>query len=92
MSEFLRVLENEVQIMALAFMSTIYIIRLIWMFRFKAAKEITYGVGNPKVGIAYSMMNVAMPWAMESVKRNWSFYPQRSALLLLFPTGRNFSQ
>jgi len=57
-------------------MSTIYIIRLIWMFRFKAAKEITYGVGNPKVGIAYSMMNVAMPWAMESVKRNWSFYAQ----------------
>jgi len=76
MSEFLRILENEVQIVALAFMSTIYILRLIWMFRFKVGKEVTNPMGNPRVGAAYSMANVAMPWAMESVKKNWSFYAQ----------------
>jgi len=76
MSEFLRILENEVQIVALAFMGTVYILRLIWMFKFKAGKEITDPVGNPRVGIAYSMVNVAMPWAMESARKNWSFYTQ----------------
>ena len=76
MSEFLRILENEVQIVALAFMSTIYILRLIWMFRFKVGKELTNPMGNPRVGAAYSMANVAMPWAMESVKKDWSFYAQ----------------
>jgi len=76
MSEFLKILENEVQIIALAFMGTVYFIRLFWMFRFKASNEFTPPVGNRRLGIAYSMMNVAMPWAMESVRRNWSFYLQ----------------
>ena len=76
MSEFLKILENEVQIVALAFMGTVYLLRLLWMFRFKAPQDFTYGVGNSRVGVAYSMMNVAMPWAMESVRRNWSFYFQ----------------
>jgi nitrate reductase gamma subunit len=76
MSEFLKILEDEVQIVALAFMSTIYILRLIWMFRFKAGKEVTNPMGNPRMGAAYSLANVAMPWAMESVRKNWSFYAQ----------------
>ncbi|MFA4915482.1 MAG: hypothetical protein WC560_02280 [Syntrophales bacterium] len=76
MSEFLRILEDEVQIVALTFMGTVYILRLIWMFRFKAGKELTDPAGNPQVGIAYSMMSVAMPWAMESVRQNWNFYAQ----------------
>lgn len=76
MSEFLRVLENEVQIAALAFMGTVYVLRLLWMFRFKASKEITVPAGNPRKGAAYSMMNVAMPWAMECVRKNLSFYAQ----------------
>jgi len=76
MSEFLRILEDEVQIVALLFMATVYTIRLIWMFRFKAGKEVTEPVGSPRVGVAYSMMNVAMPWAMESRRKNLSFYVQ----------------
>jgi len=76
MSDLLKILENEVQLIALAFMSTVYLLRLWWMFRFKAGSEITHPVGSPKVGIAYSLMNVGMPWAMESVRKNWSFYGQ----------------
>lgn len=76
MSEFLRILENEVQIAALIFMATVYTIRLRWMFRFKAGKEITHSVGNPKIGAVYSMMNVAMPWAMETARKNMNFYAQ----------------
>ena len=76
MSEFLRILENEVQIVALSFMGTVYIIRLAWMFHFKAGQEVTMSVGDSKTGVAYSMMNVVMPWAMESARKNWSFYIQ----------------
>jgi len=76
MSEFLKILENEVQLVALAFMGTVYCLRLLWMFRFKAPNDFTQAVGSSQVGIAYSMMNVAMPWAMESVRRNRSFYLQ----------------
>ena len=76
MSEVLHMLETTVQEIALAFMGTVYLLRLLWMFHFKAGKELTYGAGNPRAGVAYSMMNVAMPWAMESVRKDWSFYAQ----------------
>ncbi len=76
MNEFLKILENQVQLVALAFMGIVYFLRLLWLFRFKAPQDFSYGVGSSKVGVAYSMMNVAMPWAMESVRRNWSFYLQ----------------
>jgi len=76
MSEFLRVLENEVQIAALSFMGFVYILRLIWLFRFKFRKERTYPAGNAKTGIAYSMLNIAMPWAMESTRKKPLFYAQ----------------
>jgi len=76
MSEFLRILENEVQIAALSFMGFIYVLRLIWLFRFKSRKERTYPAGNARAGIAYSMPNIAMPWAMESTRKKPFFYAQ----------------
>jgi nitrate reductase gamma subunit len=76
MSDFLRILENEVQIVALAFLGTVYILRLVWMFKFKSSKERTFPAGNKNTAIAYSMLNVAMPWAMESIRKNPFFYIQ----------------
>lgn len=76
MSDFLRILENEVQLVALTFLATVYIIRIVWLFRFSSAKEKTYPEGNATQGILFSMMNVAMPWAMESTRKNPFFYIQ----------------
>ncbi len=76
MSEFLRILENEIQIAALTFLGIIYIIRLIWLFRFTYKKERTFPAGSTKASVIYSMMNVAMPWAMESVRKKPGFYAQ----------------
>jgi nitrate reductase gamma subunit len=76
MSEFLRILENEIQIAALSFLGIVYIIRLIWLFRFTYRKERTFPAGSTKAGVIYSMMNVAMPWAMESVRKKPGFYAQ----------------
>jgi len=76
MSAFLHILENEVQLIALSFLTTVYILRLIWIFRFKSSAERTFPAGSARAGIAYSMMNIAMPWAMESVRKKPWFYVQ----------------
>jgi nitrate reductase gamma subunit len=83
MSDFLRILENEVQIIALAFLLVVYILRIIWLFRFRSSKEKTYPEGNSAAGVVYSMLNVAMPWAMESVRKRPFFYIQ----FVLFHVG-----
>jgi hypothetical protein len=83
MSEFLRILENEIQIAALSFLGIVYIIRIIWLFKFAYHKERTFPAGSTKAGVIYSMMNVAMPWAMESVRKKPAFYVQ----FVLFHVG-----
>jgi hypothetical protein len=76
MSNFLRIMENEVQVAALVFLAAVYVFKIFWIFRFKPARERTSPVGSKKAGITYSMMNIAMPWAMESVRKKPSFYAQ----------------
>jgi hypothetical protein len=76
MSNFLRIMENEVQVAALVFLAAVYVLRIFWIFRFKPTRERTTPVGSKKAGITYSMMNIAMPWAMESVRKKPSFYAQ----------------
>jgi nitrate reductase gamma subunit len=76
MSNLLRILENEVQIVAISFLIFVYILRIVWLFRFKSSKEKTYPEGNAKAGIAYSMLNVAMPWTMETTRKKPFFYIQ----------------
>lgn len=87
MSELLYLLENEVQIVALTFLLLVYILRIIWLFRFQSRKEKTFPEGNSVTGIAYSMMNVAMPWAMESTRKRPFFYIQ----FVLFHLGVTFA-
>jgi nitrate reductase gamma subunit len=76
MSKALSILENEVQVVALLFMASVYVLRLVWLFRFRSAPERTYPAGSAAVGVAWSMLNVAMPWAMESTRRKPFFYVQ----------------
>jgi hypothetical protein len=76
MSDFLKILENEVQLAALAFLALVYAVRLVWIFRFKTRRDRTVAVGNERAGAGYSMMNVAMPWAMESTRKRPGFYAQ----------------
>jgi nitrate reductase gamma subunit len=83
MSDFLHILENEVQIVALSFLGIVYVIRLIWLFRFQSRRERTYPVGSERWGIFRSMMNITMPWAMESIRKKPVFYVQ----FLIFHLG-----
>lgn len=78
MSEFLHFAEHTLQEVAIAFLVTVYIIRVIWFLRFKAGGDRQTATGSPsttpKKGILYSWGNIAMPWAMESTRRKPLMY------------------
>jgi len=80
MSKFLYVSEHELQEYALLIMACVYTLRIIWLLHFKAGRERQAPTGqfrtNKAKGIVYSMMNIAMPWAMESTRKKFFFYIQ----------------
>lgn len=76
MSDLLKFVESEAQIAALLFLAVVYTVRLIWIFRFRSRKERTFSAGSKAGGVGYSLMNVAMPWAMESTRKRPGFYAQ----------------
>ena len=80
MSETLRFVSNDLQLMALSFMAIVYIFRIRWLLRFKASGERQAPSGGMNTssfkGIVYSWANIAMPWSMESTRRMFPFYLQ----------------
>ena len=76
MSAFLRLLENEVQIVALLFLATVYLFRVLWILRFEPTRERTQPAGSEREGITYSLLNISMPWSMEALRKKPSFYVQ----------------
>ena len=76
MSEFLRVLEHEIHIAALSFMAAAYILRIVWLFRFKAGRERSLPAGRPAAAVARSLMTVAKPWTIENSRKNPMHYVQ----------------
>lgn len=62
---------------ALGVMVAVYLIRLVWLFRFKNFQDhqMPGEQGTTSVGPAlYSLGNVAMPWVMESTRKGIFFY------------------
>lgn len=76
MSPLLRLLENEVQIIALIFLATVYIFRILWVLRFATTRERTRPAGRERGAVAYSLLNISMPWSMESTRRKPGLYIQ----------------
>jgi nitrate reductase gamma subunit len=80
MSETLRFVSNDLQLMALSFMAIVYILRIRWLLRFQAGRERQSPTGSPDTsafkGIIYSWANIGMPWAMESTRQQIFFYLQ----------------
>ena len=80
MSELLHLAEHRLQELALLLMALVYAIRLVWLFRWRAGRD--RQPPNPRErrtpakGAMYSLANVAMPWAMESTRRNPWIYLQ----------------
>jgi hypothetical protein len=79
MSALLKFAEDDLQIIALCFMATVYFLRLRWLLRFKASRERQAPIGTPETvrkGIIYSLANIANPLGMESTRQNPLFYIQ----------------
>jgi nitrate reductase gamma subunit len=62
----------------LSVMVVVYTLRIRWLTNFKAGKDRSPPGGggrtSAKTGAYYSLANVAMPWSMESTRRNLFFY------------------
>ena len=80
MSESLRFLSDELQLMAMGFMALVYILRIRWLLKYRPARERQAPSGREGTsafrGIVYSWANIAMPWSMESTRRMTFFYLQ----------------
>jgi len=80
MSETLRFVSNDLQLMALSFMAIVYIIRIRWFLKYKASRDRQAPSERRDTsslkGIIYSWANIAMPWSMESTRRMFFFYLQ----------------
>jgi nitrate reductase gamma subunit len=79
-SQFLHFAQHRLQEVALLVMATVYAIRLVWLFRFKAGGDRQGRTGrfstSPQKGALYSLANILMPWAMESTRTNLVFWFQ----------------
>ena len=80
MSELLHFSEHTLQEVALGFMALVYTARIVWFLGFKPGGERQAATGAPRTtprkGILYSWANIAMPWAMESTRRQRLIYTQ----------------
>jgi len=80
MSDLLYFSEHTLQEIALVFMAIVYLLRIRWLFKFKAGKERQAPTGaidtTAKKGIIYSWGIIGMPWAMESTRTKLFFYSQ----------------
>lgn len=80
MSELLHFAEHRLQEISLLIMAIVYTLRIRWLLHFKSGSERQARTGardtSPQKGIAYSLFNIAMPWAMESTRRKKLFYIQ----------------
>jgi len=79
-SALLHFAEDKLQIIALTFMSLVYVLKIRWILSFKAGKERQATTGNPrttaKKGGVYSLLNIFMPWSMSSTRQHPFFYLQ----------------
>lgn len=72
--------EDQLQIAALSFMAIVYALKIRWILKFPAGRDRQAPSGDPRTtarkGAAYSLLNVAMPWAMSSTRGKPFFYLQ----------------
>ena len=70
-SPFTKVLMDQAQLVALAFMAVVYVLKIRWLLRFRAPAERTPARGNEARGVRYAMATLAMPWELPSTRAHW---------------------
>lgn len=75
-SHALMFLEEEVQYIALAFMATMYSIKIYTLLKKPFPPEMAELKGDRVAGAIHSLGNVLRPWEMESTSKNLYFYTE----------------
>jgi nitrate reductase gamma subunit len=70
-SRFTAVLMDQVQLVALAFMAVVYLVKVRWIASFRASAERTPARGSHAAGIRYAYATLAMPWELPSTRVHW---------------------
>ncbi len=85
-SPFLLFAEDQLQIMALCFMAVVYLLKIRWIFSYPAGRDrqaTTAVYTNASKGAKYSLLNIGMPWTMDSTR----FHPFLYAQFVIFHIG-----
>jgi nitrate reductase gamma subunit len=75
-SPFLRFAADQLQILALLFMATVYALKIRWILRFPAGSDRQAPRGDPMRGARRSLWSFAAPWAMASTRQHPWLYVQ----------------
>jgi nitrate reductase gamma subunit len=78
-SQMLHFAEDRLQILALCFMAVVYLLKIRWIMSFPAGRDrqaTTAVFTNASKGATYSLLNIAMPWAMGSTRSHPFLYFQ----------------
>jgi len=70
-SPFTKVLMDQAQLVAIAFMAVVYAMKVRWLLRFKASVERTPARGSEARGVRFAMTTIAMPWELPSTRTHW---------------------
>lgn len=80
MSDALHFASHRLQEIALLTMAIVYALRIRWLLKFPAGKErqapTGTGTEKPTGGILYSLINIGLPWTMESTRKKFFLYLQ----------------
>jgi len=80
MSESLHFASHRLQEVALLIMAIVYALRIRWILKFPAGRERQAPTGRgsvePTKSILYSWINIGMPWAMESTRKQFFLWVQ----------------
>jgi hypothetical protein len=71
LSPFTRVLMDQVQLVALAFMAVTYTLKIRWLLRFRAPAERTPARGSHAAGVRYALATIATPRELPSTRAHW---------------------
>jgi nitrate reductase gamma subunit len=79
-SPLLQFAENQLQIIALLFMATVYALKIRWILHFPQGKDRQapggYGASGAATGAKTSLLAIAMPWTMASTRNHAVLYAQ----------------
>lgn len=74
MDEVLKVVEDEVQLVALAIFLGMYLVRLRWLRSLRSPWEAAAPKASATRGVLLSFGSVFLPWTMESTRRHFPVY------------------